>query len=164
MEERNKMNIIHPSFKHGDNFQIGAFCIIEEGVRIGNDVKIDNYVLLKRGTIIEDDVWVDSYVRSSGKNIICTGVTLRFGCTIAKEVLIHRNAFISPNVMTIYSTHHHKAKGGIVIGENAFIGTAAVIGPSVKIGENVVIGANSYVTKNCLDGKIYFGSPAKRIK
>ncbi len=26
-------NVIHSSFKHGENFKIGEFCLIEEGCR-----------------------------------------------------------------------------------------------------------------------------------
>lgn len=159
------MNIIHQKFIHGINFKIGNFCVIEEGVVIGNNVEIGNYVLLKKNTTIASNVFIDSYVRSSGNNYICDGVTVRYGATIAKEVVIEKNAFLSPNVMTIYSTHKGETKSKpIIIGENAFIGTAAVIGPGVEIGKGVVIGAMAYVTKNCLEKGIYFGVPAKKIK
>ena len=164
MGEEPKQNIIHNSFKHGSNFQIGNFCIIEEGVQVGDNVRIANYVLLKKGTRIGNNVFIDSYVRSSGNNFIGSDSTIRYGATIAKNVGIRRGVFISPNVMTIYSTHRHKTKKETIIGSEAFIGTAAIIGPGIEIGKNVVIGANTYVTKNCLDGKIYFGNPAKKIK
>lgn len=157
-------NIIHPSFIHGKNFKIGHFCTIEEGVQVGDDVTIENYVLLKKDTWIGNNVFIDSYVRSSGNNTIGNNVTLRFGCTIAKRVAIDTGVFVSPNVMTIYSTHDHKTKGDTLINAHAFIGTAAIIGPGITIGKNVIIGANSYVTKNCIDGKIYFGNPAKKIR
>ena len=158
------MNIIHPTFEHGKNFKIGNFCIIEEDVVVGDNVKIENYVLLKRGTIIQDGVFIDSYARSSGNNIIGKNVTLRYGCTIAKEVVIRDNTYISPNVMTIFSNPKGKSEGEIIIGKNVFIGTAAVIGSGVTIGHNVIIGAMAYVNKNCLDGGTYIGVPAKRTE
>lgn len=157
------MNIIHQSFKSGKNFKIGNFCVIEENVVVGHNVVIENYVLLKKGTKICDNVFIDSYVRSSGDNWIDDNVTLRFGCTIARNVLIHPGAFISPNVMTIFTTHKLETKGATVIGKNAFIGTAAVIGSGVKIGEKVVIGAQAYVNKDCLELGTYIGTPARRI-
>jgi UDP-2-acetamido-3-amino-2,3-dideoxy-glucuronate N-acetyltransferase len=158
-------NIIHESFIHGTNFKIGNFCVIEEGVCVGNNVTIGNYVLLKKGTFVEDNVFIDSYVRSSGDNSICKGSTIRFGATIARNVVVGNNVFISPNVMTIYTTHEgKKEKKMTVIADEAFIGTAAVIGPGITIGKKVVIGAMTYVTKDCLEKGIYFGIPAKKIR
>jgi len=160
------MNIIHESFKHGDNFRIGHFCIIEEDVVVGDNVNIQNYVLLKKGTKIGNDVYVDSYVRSSGDNKIGNNVTLRFGATIAREVTIGDGVFISPNVMTIYSDHAGKAMPGTEIGDGVHIGTAAVIGPAVYIRDRAVVGAMAFVKANAdldADG-IYIGIPAKKLE
>lgn len=176
------INTIDDSFKHGSNFDIGNFCVIEEdvvvgnnvtignnvviksGCRIGNGTQIDHFVLLKNNTIIGEDTFVDSYFRSSGDNLIGNNVTLRFGSTIARFVTVKDGAFIAPNVMTIYSRHTGEKVPGTVIGKNAHIGTAAVLGPGVKIGDNVVIGSQAFVSKDCLEEGIYVGVPAKRIK
>jgi len=155
-------NVIHTSFKHGENFSIGNFCLIEEGVVVGNNVHIENYVLLKKGTTIGDNVFIDSYVRSSGDNYIGNDVILRYGATVAKKVFIEDGAFISPNVMTIYSTHTKKSIPGTIIGKNAYIGTAAVIGPGIRIGEKVIVGAMSYANRDCLEAGVYVGVPAKQ--
>ena len=158
-------NLIHDSFKFGKNLKIGAFCIIEEDVIVGENVEIQNYVLLKKGTRIGDNCYVDSYVRSSGDNIIGNNVTLRFGSTIARQVFIEDDVFISPNVMTVYSLPDGSKSSGTYIKKGAFIGTAAVIGPSVLIEQNVVIGTNSFVNKDCLvEGGVYAGVPAKKIR
>lgn len=157
-------NIIHSSFKHGENFKIGNFCIIEEGVEVGDNVTIENYVMLKKKTKVGNNVFIDSYVRSSGNNNIGDNVTLRYGTTVAKEVTIEDDAFISPNVMTIYSTHERQSIAGTLIGKGAYIGTAAVIGPGVKIGPDVVIGAMSYANRDCEEEGVYVGVPAKRKK
>lgn len=157
-------NKIHPSFKHGKNFKIGDFCIIHEDVEVGDNVTIENYVLLKKGTKIGSNVFVDSYVRSSGSNKIGNNVTLRFGSTIAREVTIEDNVFISPNVMTIYSTHAHNKVPGTFVGDSAFIGTAVVLGPGVKIEKGVVVGSMAYVDKDLSEKGIYVGIPAKLIK
>ena len=155
-------NEIHPSFKHGKNFKIGNFCTIEEGVEVGDNVHIEHYVLLKKGTKVGSNVLIDSYVRSSGNNCIGDNATLRYGATIAKEVTIEEGVFISPNVMTIYSTHSSDAVPGTVIGKHAYIGTAAVLGPGVKIGPEVVIGAMSYANRDCLEPGVYVGVPARK--
>ena len=157
-------NVIHESFKHGKNFKIGYHCIIEEDVEVGDNVDIQHYVLLKKGTKIGSNVYVDSYVRSSGDNQIGNNVTLRFGCTIAREVIIDDNVFISPNVMTIYSKHTGEEVPGTYIGKGCHIGTGAILGPGIKLAEEVVVGALSFVSKDCLKKGIYAGVPAKLIK
>jgi acetyltransferase-like isoleucine patch superfamily enzyme len=119
-------------------------------------------VLLKKDTKIGKNVFIDSYVRSSGENEIGNDVTIRYGATIAKEVIIKDRVFISPNVMTIFSTHEGKFIKETLIDSMAFIGTAAVIGPGVKIGKKVVIGSMAYVSKDCLEPGTYIGVPAKK--
>lgn len=158
-------NTVHTSFKHGENFKIGQYNIIEEDVIVGDNVTIENFVLLKKGTIIGDNVFVDSYVKSSGSNKIGNNVTLRYNCTVAKEVTIEDDVFISPNVMTIYSNAAGKKMGGIVIRERAFIGTSAVIGPRLIIERDVKIGAMSYLTKDAIERfGVYTGIPARLRK
>lgn len=151
-------------FQHGENFQIGKFCIIEPDVIVGDNVRLGNYVLLKSGTRIGNDVFVDSYVKSSGHNQIGNGVTLRFNATVARHVTIGDNVFISPNVMTIYSDHEGQAHPGIVIGDGCHIGTGAVIGPAVQIAPGTTVGALAYVGKDILEPGVYVGIPAKRVK
>lgn len=159
-----KFNKVHHSFKHGKNFKIGYFCVIQKDVVVGDNVEIENFVLLKSGTRIGNDVFVDSYVRSSGNNNIGNNVTIRFGATIARKVFVGDNTFISPNVMTIYSTHKGEKSQGTYIGNNVFIGTNAVIGPNIKVSDNVVIGSMAYVANNCPKEGIYVGIPAKMLK
>jgi UDP-2-acetamido-3-amino-2,3-dideoxy-glucuronate N-acetyltransferase len=153
---------IADDFVCGKNFVCG-FCVkIESGVVVGDDVVIENFVLLKKGTRIGNNVFVDSYVRSSGSNYIGNNVTLRFGSTIAREVTVEDGVFISPNVMTIYSTHKGEKVPGTVIGAGSHIGTAAVLGPGVKIAPKTVIGAMAYVSKDCKEPGIYVGIPARK--
>ena len=159
-----KQNNIHPSFKHGKNLKLGSFNVIEEDVIVGDNVDIQNFVLLKKGTRIGNDCYVDSYFRSSGDNFIGDNVTLRFGSTIARKVMVENNVFISPNVMTVYSLPDGQKSSGTFIGENAFIGTAAVLAPNISIRPGSIVGANSFVNKSILEKGIYAGNPAKLIR
>lgn len=157
-------NIIHESFKHGKNFKIGNFCIIQEDCVVGDNVTIKDFVRLARDTKIGNNCIIDSYVKSSGQNRIGNNVTIRYDSIIAREVTIEDDVFISPQVMTIYLTHKKDKVGGIVIGKGAFIGTNVTIGAGVHIGPKVVIGAKALVTKDCLEPGIYVGLPAKKVK
>lgn len=153
---------IAEDFKCGKNFICGSYVKIAEDVVVGDDVNIEHFVLLKKGTRIGNNVYVDSYVRSSGSNKIGNNVTLRFGSTIAREVTVEDDVFISPNVMTVYSKHTGEKVPGIVIGAGTHVGTNAVIGPGVKIPPNTTIGAMAYVANDCEEPGIYVGIPAKK--
>jgi len=157
-------NVIHPTFKHGENLKMGHHCVIEEDVTVGDNVDIQNFVLLKKGTIIGNSCYIDSYFRSSGDNRIGNNVTLRFGSTIARKVYIEDDVFISPNVMTVYSLPDGSTSKGTFIKKGAFIGTNVVLNPNITIGEGVVIGAMSLVTKDCWKKGVYIGIPARYIK
>ena len=155
------LSVVHSSFVHGKNLKMGYFNVIKENVVVGDNVDIQHHTLLKKNTAIGNDVYVDSYFRSSGDNYIGDNVTLRFGATIARKVIVEDGVFISPNVMTIYSKHTGEKSSGTFIGKNAFIGTAAVIGPNVVVGKDVIIGAQSYASRDCLKKGTYVGVPAK---
>lgn len=157
-------NEVHESFTHGVNLKIGKYCCIEEDVVVGDNVELGYYVLLKKGTRIGNDTFVDSYVRSSGDNLIGNGVTLRFGATVARKVHIDDEAFISPNVMTIFKKHTGEMSKGSYIGKRCHIGTAAVIGADVQIANDTVIGAMAYVHRSIDKPAIYAGVPARKIR
>ena len=156
--------VIAADFQHGDNFQCGHYCIIEAGCVVGDDVRLGDFVLLRAGTVIGDRTFVDAYVKSSGNNRIGSDVILRFNATIAREVTVEDGAFVSPNVMTIYSTHERERRGGTVIGAGCHIGTNAVIGPDVQIAPGAVVGALAYVNKALKERAIYVGAPARKLR
>ena len=52
---------------------------------------------------------------------------------------------------------------GVTVGNDVFIGIDSIVMPGVTIGSRVVIGAGSVVTKDCADGGVYAGNPARRI-
>lgn len=139
---------------------IGDNCVIGENCIVGKGTEIKSFVELRKDTVIGEECKIDSYVKSSGQNKIGNNVTLRFNVTIAREVTVKDGAFLAPNVMTEYSDHQHRPKGGTVIGEKAFIGTGAVISQGVQIEAETVVGALSYVKDNLTRG-IYTGTPAK---
>lgn len=155
---------IADDFKCGKNFKCGSFVKIAPDVIVGDNVTIEHFVLLKSGTRIGHNVFIDSYVRSSGNNSIGNNVVLRFGSTIAREVTVEDDVFISPNVMTIYSKHTGEKIGGTLIGKGSHVGTNAVIGPGIKIAPNTVIGAMAYVDNNCEEQGVYLGIPAIKKK
>lgn len=56
------------------------------------------------------------------------------------------------------------SKGGIIIGNNVFMGENSVILSNVHIGDNVIIGAGTVVTKDVPSNCIVVGSPMRIVK
>lgn len=54
-------------------------------------------------------------------------------------------------------------KGGICIGDDAWLGYGVVVLDGVRIGKGAVIGAGSVVTRDIPDGAIAFGVPARVV-
>ena len=57
-----------------------------------------------------------------------------------------------------------KTKGGIVIGDDAWLGVGVIVLDGVKIGKGAVIGAGSVVTRDVPEGAIAAGVPARILK
>lgn len=176
------MSDVCPSVRFGKNVTLGRYviigenCVIEDDVvighhtvilndcKIGKETKIDHFVLLKPGTVIGKGCFIDSYFKSSGHNYIGNNVTMRFNSTLCRKATVEDGCFISPNVMTIYSTHEGEEVGGIFIGRCSHIGTNAIIGPGVKIVPYTTIGSLSFVNKDITEAGTYIGIPARLIK
>lgn len=153
---------IADDFKHGENFKCGSFVVIEENCEVGDNVSIGPFCHFKPKTKIGNNVKIDSYVKSSGQNSIGSGVTLRYNTTIAREVIIEDDCYISPNVMTNYQRADGGHTGGTVIGAGTFVGTGTVIHHGIKIAPKTIIGAMSFVNKDILEPGTYIGVPARR--
>ena len=167
------MNVIHPSFKHGSNFQIGEFNHIFEDVVVGDYVRIRSYVELRPKTLIGNGCYLDSGVKSSGQCRIGDRVTLRYDSIIARGVEVEDDVFISPQLMTENVNHRGEEVGGAKIGVGdwdgsteyrVFIGTNVTLAAGIVIVPGVVIGSKANVRKDITESGVYVGSPAKLLR
>ena len=92
---------------------------------------------------------------------------------IGKKLLTGTNVLITDNShgsskMESLMLHPQKrklvSKGGVVIGDNVWLGNNVCIMPGVTIGDGVIVGANSVVTKDLPSFSVAVGAPAKVIK
>jgi acetyltransferase-like isoleucine patch superfamily enzyme len=160
---------------HHANLHLGSHVFIDDRVIIsqsspGGCVELKDRVHILRDTIIGN---------GTGSNIIINSDTyIQPRCQImgyVGSIHIGRNVQIAPNC-AFYSYNHSffpeeqianqplYTKGGISIGDDAWIGFGVIVLDGVKIGNGAVIGAGSVVTRDVPDGAIVVGVPARVIK
>lgn len=98
------------------------------------------------------------------KSTIGNGTVFPHG---ALGVVIHEDAIIGTNCKILPNAvigGRGDGKGTPIIGNNVLIGAGAVIIGNVKIGDNSSIGANAVILKDVPNNSIAVGVPAKVIK
>jgi len=157
-------NSVAPDFVHGDNFKIGKYCVIEEGVVVGDNCTVKNYVELRKGTIIGDDCYIDSRVSSSGECRIGNRVTVRYSSILARGVVLEDDVFIAPQLMTENLDHQRNPIGGAYIERGVFVGTNVTLSSGIRICEGAVIGTKANVRKSVTEPGVYVGNPARKLQ
>ena len=176
------MNFIADDLIHGENFQIGKFCVIEDGCEFGDNVTIENYTHIRKGVKIGNNSLVGNYCEIGesnliGDNVIIQGrnrtalscvfendVTVKYGTILTSHVLLKKNSFLGPNVITLGSTHQRETIHGTIIGENSYIGAGSKILCGVNVCSDVAIGALSFINKDVKEKGIYAGIPTRFLK
>ncbi len=100
-------------------------------------------------------------------------ITAARSITIGDNLLTGTNVLISDNSHGDFSVEHLSmppqcrpvcSKGGVVIGNNVWLGDNVCVLSGVTIGNGVVVGANSVVTHDIPDFSLAAGCPAKVVK
>lgn len=155
------------------NIYIGKACKIVNAcsMHFGKDVSIMPYTML--------------VCHNGGSIKIGEGSEIGMFSRIASrgEVIIGKNVFSGPHIFIADYNHEYKdvsrpikqqgnmiktsekfKQGGILIGDDTWIGTNVVIAGTIEIGKHCVIGANSVVTHDIPDFCVVAGNPAEIIK
>lgn len=117
--------VILPDAVIGEDCNINALCLIENGVVMGNRVTVKSGVHLWEGLTIEDDVFL-------GPNVTFTNDKYprsKHYPDQFQRTRIKKGASIGANATIL---------GGITIGENALIGAGAVVTKDVPAGQTWV--------------------------
>jgi acetyltransferase-like isoleucine patch superfamily enzyme len=161
--------ISHPEVRLGTNVYVGdrviAFCFKD-----GGPVEIHDRVHLYGDTFI--------HTGSGGRIVIGQETHIQPGCHIAafvSDVSIGKNVEIASGC-AFYCYDHGVAlgevimkqplqsKGGISIGDGAWLGHGVIVLGGVTIGTGAVIGAGAVVTQSIPENAIAAGVPARVIK
>jgi UDP-3-O-[3-hydroxymyristoyl] glucosamine N-acyltransferase len=113
----------------------------------GGDVIIKNEVEIGANTTIDAGV--------SASTIIHSGTKIDNLCQIGHGVIIGENCIIAAQV---------GIAGKTIIGNNCTVWGQVGINKSLLIADNVTILAKSGVGEDCIEGKTYFGVPAKEAR
>jgi acetyltransferase-like isoleucine patch superfamily enzyme len=136
----------------------------------------------RRGSriVIEDDVVIDAFVKlkpagGCGDVVIGRGSVINSGCVLytGNGIRIGRNVLIAANC-TLAPTNHAFAdpdrpireqgfqpgRGGIVIGDDVWIGANCVLLDGTSIGNGCVIGAASLLCGTLPPYCVAYGTPA----
>jgi acetyltransferase-like isoleucine patch superfamily enzyme len=158
------MITIHPSAR------ISAHADIEDSVRgtridIGENVVIDSFVKIKPvGGMGDVQIGPDSVINAGC--VLYTGNGIRMG----RGVLVAAWGTFAPvnhefarKDMPIAKQGFRPSKGGIVIGDDVWIGANCVILDGARIGDGCVIAAGAMVRGTLEAYGVYGGNPLARL-
>ncbi|HGH6027424.1 TPA: DapH/DapD/GlmU-related protein [Vibrio mimicus] len=164
---------------------IGENSVIEHNVVIHSGTKIGKNCIIRSGSILgaqgfgfeknEDGIWerfqhigglsVGDNVEIGAMNSVCVGALddTIIGNGVKTDNLVHiaHNCKIGKNSIL---TACVELSGGVIIGENVWIGPNTSTKQKIVIGDNALIGVGSVVMKDVQANHVVAGNPAKIIK
>jgi acetyltransferase-like isoleucine patch superfamily enzyme len=165
--------IHHADLVFGSNIFIDDSVIIyqyKHAQHIGGSVKIDSHVSIHRDCIIQTG--------RGGSVSIGANTSIQPRCIFSaflSPIVIGSQVQIAPNC-AFYPYDHGIAlgepmihqplqtKGGIVIGDDVWLGVGVIVLDGVRIGNGAVIGAGSVLNEDIPEGAIAAGVPARVVK
>lgn len=149
----------------GDNALIRSGSIIYSNVKIGNDFRTGHRILIRENCEIGDNVLVGTNSLIDGNCKLGNNISIQSEAYITAYTTIEDDVFIGPRVVTTndkYMFYGAKLTGPI-IKRGARIGANATLLPGVVIGEEAIVGSGSVVTKSVPARTTVVGNPARAI-
>jgi len=176
MAQLNSKGYISPTANiYHANLKLGAHVFIGDRVMIFQDINGGPLELCDRV-----QMYGDTFIQTGDGGSIKIGeeTHIQPNCQLSAYwgcIQIGSRVEIAPNC-AFYPYNHNFAsgkpirnqsgitKGGIIIGDDAWLGFGVIVLDGVRIGNGAVIGAGSVVTHNVPDGAIAVGVPAHIVK
>lgn len=137
------VNFISEKAKIGKNVSVWHFSYIGDNAEIGDNVKIGSLVHIDYNVKIGENSKLEGHVYIPPLSRIGKNVFLGPGATLTNDPYPMCDKMI-----------------GVVIKDNAVIGSRAVIKAGVTVGENSVVAMGAVVTKDVPDNMVVMGIPA----
>lgn len=161
--------IDHDDLRLGANVFVGDRVVIHQDtkggpVELGERVRIYGDSYLETGHGGHLTIGADTYIQPR-----CQLMAYVASIEIGREVAIAQNCAFYPYDHGIEAgapigRQSLQSKGGILIGDGAWLGTGVIVLSGVRIGKGAVIGAGSVVTRDIPDGAVAVGVPARVVK
>jgi acetyltransferase-like isoleucine patch superfamily enzyme len=163
-------SLYHKDLRLGTHVFIGDHVIIYQADKSAGPVELAERVHLHRDTIIEVGaggslaIGANTHIQPRCQFSAYTGpIRIGAGVQIAPSCAFYPyNHGFSPDKPIVRQANH--TKGGIIIGDDAWLGVGVSVLDGVRIGTGAVIGAGSVVTHDVPDGAIAVGVPARVVK
>lgn len=150
----------------GDNALIRSGSVIYSGVKIGKNFRTGHNILVRENTVIGENVLIgtNSVVENNCK--IGGNVSIQTGVYITTNTTIEDEVFMGPHSVT--TNDKYMQVGAELIGptikKKARIGANAILFPGIIVGENAAVGSGTVVTKDVQAEATVVGNPAREIQ
>lgn len=158
----------HSDLRMGNHCFIGSRVVIFER-KAGGFIQLEDRVQINSGSYLETGL--------GGKIIIRKNASIHPGCHLyayLSAIEIGSGVMLAPGC-AIYSYDHGLSpkapirkqppttKGGVVIGDEAWLGYGTIVLNGVNIGKGAAIGAGSVVVRDIPENAIAVGNPARVV-
>jgi len=160
--------IHHNNLQLGEHVFLGERVIIyqtdEGSVKLGKEVQLYSDITIETGAdgqvIIGDETHIQPRCQLSAyQGSVQIGCRVEIAPNCAFYPYNHGTKLGNP-----IRTQPLESRGGIIIGDDAWLGFGVVVLDGVQIGKGAVIGAGSVVTSDIPEDAIAIGSPARVVK
>jgi acetyltransferase-like isoleucine patch superfamily enzyme len=150
----------------GDKAVIRAGTVIYSGVKIGKGFRTGHFAMIRENTVIGDNCLVGTNSVLDGSCQIGNNVSIQTAAYITTGTVIEDNVFIGPRVCTTNDKYMFYGAKLVAptIKKGARVGANSTILPGIVIGENAVIGSGAVVTKDVPPGVVVVGNPGRILK
>jgi acetyltransferase-like isoleucine patch superfamily enzyme len=147
-----------------DNGVLDAKGEENQGITIGENVYIGRNTILscKEGSIVLED-----YTNISANCMLLSETKIRLGkyCFLAGQCYLvagGNHAFDDTAVPIMFQPSY--SKGGILVGEDVWLGAGVIVLDGANVGKGTVVGAGAVVTESLPEYCIAVGSPAQKVR
>lgn len=155
-----------------DGAVIGDGCILRDhGIiysraRLGDRCQTGHHYLVREDTTIGEGSLVGTGVTIDDRCIIGRKVSIQTGVYIPTATVIEDRVFLGPRAVLTNDRYMGRTADWlepVTIRKGARLGANCVVLPGVVIGEDAVIGSGAVVTRDVPDHAVMVGNPARRI-
>jgi len=164
------------TLRHPHKISLGTNCFIDDNAVLdakgekNQGLQVGANVYIGRNTILsckEGSIWIDDYCNISANCSLLSETEIRLGkfCFLAGHCYLvagGNHSFDDPDTPIMFQPS--VSRGGIIIGEDVWLGAGVIVLDGAAIGRGSVVGAGAVVTRSLPEFSIAVGSPAQKIR